>query len=328
MRASLKEGDEALARGDFAAARAACRAAAERLARTASVAALPLARQAQRGEARAEVLGALAATVPPNDFASGEGLSKVRLKGEGDGSGREYVARVLREKPGEVALRLASGAELTLPAVALAGPPEPCSRDEWRERVARGLAEREERADKESAFELYRLATYALENGLRAEAAPILERALEKDRAGSLVEYFVDAARRPSRATVQLARGGSAAEIASAAPGPGPGPGPDMGAGTGRDAGPEARPDRVHSEPAWRAAIARLEEAIGHYRQSFRGSPNAEQELRAALAILNEVAEGLEKLRDRFPGSRALEAKIIEVNQMRVDCRKRAAAGH
>jgi hypothetical protein len=333
----IAEGEARRKAGEFASARDACAQARRRLEGMKSVVALPLARLAQRGEARAEVLSALAASVPPNDFASGEGLRKLHLK-----SGREYVARILSLSGGQVSFRLANGIEIALPLSELSKPSEPCPREEWRARCKAGLEERRGKTDEESAFELFRLAAFALENGLPEEAAPILERALEMDRPGLLPEYFCEAGARPSRTTVQLARGGSEAEVASALGGEGrAGATSDAGSSSagsasGGAAGPEERPlagpprppspaeGKLLADARWRKALARLDVAIGHYKRSFRGTPDYEKELRSALAVFNEVGTALEALREEFPESEALDAKIVEVNQARVDCRKRA----
>jgi len=343
VKARLASGDEKRRAGDWKAARAAYEEAGRLLLGVRSVVALPLARLAQRGAAAAEVLHALAEAVPENEFAPGEGLRKVYLK-----SGREYVAKVLSMTGGQVSFRLANGIEIALPLTELVKPSEPCPKAEWRLRCRTGFQERLSKTDQESAFELYRLAAFALENGLREEAAPVLEQALAKDRPGLLPEYFCDAAKRPSRTTVQLARGGTEAEVLAAVGRTGAGGAAGGAGGSPSDAGTAsgARPGGVPGEdapreagievvthavdpklaqdPRWRRANERLATGIGHYRKSFRGSPDYEKELKSALAIFNEVATALDALRADFRESASLEDKLVEVNMARVDCRKRS----
>lgn len=340
VKARLASGDEKRRAGDWKAARAAYEEAGRLLLGVRSVVALPLARLAQRGAAAAEVLHALAEAVPENEFAPGEGLRKVYLK-----SGREYVAKVLSMTGGQVSFRLANGIEIALPLTELVKPSEPCPKAEWRLRCRTGFQERLSKTDQESAFELYRLAAFALENGLREEAAPVLEQALAKDRPGLLPEYFCDAAKRPSRTTVQLARGGTEAEVLAAvgrtgaggaaggspsdtgtASGGRPGgvPGEDAPREEGIEVVTHAVDPKLAQDPRWRRANERLATGIGHYRKSFRGSPDYEKELKSALAIFNEVATALDALRTDFPESASLEDKLVEVNMARVDCRKRS----
>jgi hypothetical protein len=329
-RAKLTEGDEAVKRGDYKAARAAYAEVSRRLGSLTSVVAIPLARLAHRGEAKAEVLGALAATIQPNEFSSGEQLTKITLKGEGGKPGLEQVVKVLDVKAASIVFRMRSGAEMELPRTELAKPVEPCSRDEWQRRVLKGFDDRKEKTDPENAFELFRLAAYGLENGIREQGIPYLERALAKDKLGLLPQYFCEPRDRPSPTAVQLARGGTEAEVAQAA---GARPKP---AGAPADAAEPAPapaaeapigPNDVRASPKWKAAIARLDEGIEHYKKSFRGNAQAEQELKAALDIFTDVGNQLTALQDEFPNSATLEQKLVEVNQARVDCRKRAAVG-
>jgi hypothetical protein len=73
--------------------------------------------------------------------------------------------------------------------------------------------------------------------------------------------------------------------------------------------------------------MAKLDEAVGHYRKSFGASAAAAKELNDALAGFNEVSDALQALAAEFQNAPALDDKILEVNQARVDCRKRHALG-
>ena len=64
----------------------------------------------------------------PGDFASGEGLSRVPVKAEGDKPAGEYVGKIVAQTPVALKLRLASGAEVNVPTTSLGGPPSPLSK--------------------------------------------------------------------------------------------------------------------------------------------------------------------------------------------------------
>ena len=84
---------------------------------------------------------------------------------------------------------------------------------------------------------------------------------------------------------------------------------------------------RCKRPPARTASHRGRARGTRHNNGSSRGKAGADAGLKAALAILNEVGATLDKLREEIPESDALDQKIVEVNQMRVDCRKRAALG-
>lgn len=284
---------------------------------------------AARLAARAKILACLQERALPNDFADGKGLTRIVYLDH------EYIVRVVSQDEKEAAMKTASGVELRL-AVADIQKVEAFSPDDWRRRVEKGLAERKEKVDEESALELYQIAYYCLENGLAAEASPWLEKALDRDRENLLVQTFCTGADRPSPAEVALARGErqrparTARRPVEGRPAPPtfpPGPAIEAEPLGGPPAAESAREAALRADPRYQEMIACLEEGRDHYRLSYGSGKRADDELKVATGIFDKAFGFVRELDAAFPDSEECGARLTEISLIRADCHKRTKVG-
>ncbi len=274
-----------------------------------------LRRLAARGEARATVLLRLTARIARNEFAGADDIRRLTLVG-----GHEVHARVIAEDPTTLTLRFASGLESAQPR-SLVERDEPCPPDAWRERCRLELEARRAKLNalgELTALDLYRLAHFAIESGLRPDAVPLLHRALELDRSGLLVDMFCDPREKPSRDLIALALG--------EAPARPPAPSAPVAPKTGTAPKPAAtRPPAPSSsaDAELRRLAERFESGVKRYRESFGEGPDARRALKEALAVFREVMDGLNELRRRGVASDALEDQAVQVQRLLFDCQKR-----
>jgi hypothetical protein len=310
-RGALSEGDRARARGAFREAAASYREAARAVAGADDVESIAIRNFAAKQAARAKVLAALKDRVAPNDFADGKDLFKIEY------ARHEYVVRIVSKDEKTATLRLSSGVEFSLPTAEIERI-EPCPPEEWRRRVEKGLAERKEKADEQSPLELYQIAYYCLEHGLASEATPWLEKALERDRDGILIETFCLGADRLGAEEIALVTGRrpetgaepAPAEDGASAPAP-------LGAA------PAAAASAIFSDPRWREVGRKLDRGRDHYRLSYGSGKRADEELAAATKIFDEAFELIRALAAAFPDSEEVARRLTEITLIRADCHKR-----
>jgi hypothetical protein len=304
------------------------RQAAELLAHGDDVECTALRKLASRRAARAKVIQCLASRVAPNEFASGQGLTRIVF------FDHESIARVVSQDGKRVLVKQASGLEQTVDLAAVKKV-EPCPPEEWRRRVERGLAERREKVDEQSPLELYGVAYYCLENGLEEEARPYLDRAFERDRDQLLVRTFCTGPDRPSDEDLRLARalvgpapGPAVATAAAPAPPGGATPAAPLGpapAGSEDEGVPAPAPETaVLADPGYRALCAKLDEGRAHYRLTFGAGPQADAEMRATIEIFDRAFAILGELQAKYPDSEELGRRLTEINLVRADLHKRA----
>jgi hypothetical protein len=316
-RAALHEAEDAHAHGRYRDEAALYAKARDLVKEDDGVESAALRKLAARFAARALILACLRERVQPNEFADGKGLTRIVYLDH------EYVVRVLSQDEKEAVMRTASGVELRL-AVGDIQKAEALPADEWRRRVEKGLAERREKVDEESALELYHLAYYCLENGLVAEAAPWLEKAFEHDRENVLLSTFCTGPDRPSAAEAQLARGEAAAPRRVRAPAVAPAePAPDAAPRPAEPA-PEAA---LRADARYRDMVAKLEEGRDHYRLSYGTGKRADDELRVATGIFDQAFDLVVVLQSDFPDSEEVGARLTEISLIRADCHKRTKVG-
>jgi hypothetical protein len=307
-RRELQQAEEAHARGFYGEEGAYCRTAADLVKDSIDVESIALRKVARQRAARARILECLWKHVTPNEFADGKNLTKIVFEDH------EYIVRITSQTDDSAVMRLASGVELNL-AVADIKKVQPCRPEEWRARVEKGLEERRAKADDQSALELYQLAYYCLENGIGEKAPPFLDKALAADGDNVLVATFCsDGPGAPTEEEVRLAGLKGPALRA-------PAPAPETGAASGEPAARSEAP--LHADPAYTHLLARVEDGRVHYRASFGSTKKAEDELKAASAIFDEVFGLVQQLQAKFPDSDELAGRLTEINMVRADCHKR-----
>lgn len=312
---TIADAEAAHKRGLYTEEIAFCKAALDLVKEGDDVESLAIRKLAERMIAKAKIFACLKGHVRPNDFASGEGLTRLVYLDY------EYIVKIVAKDDQFVSATLASGVPLKLERKDVRDV-ESFPAEKWRERVERGLRERIEKVDEQSALELYQIAYYCLENGLPPDrAAPWLEKAVERDEGMILVDTFCTE-NKPTREEIRLALGDRRRPGARPMR-PAAAAAPERPVSGEPSAEPGGEPELL-ADARYRRALTLLEQGRAHYRLTYGSDERrTQEELKKAKAIFDEAFALVQDLGERFPESDEIGARLHELTLIRVDCNKR-----
>ncbi len=274
---------------------------------------------------RCRVFEALVGNIPYLELSDGRGLSRIELE-----SGRTIIARVLKDDGDNVTIQQNDGIEATLSYDQIDAM-NPVTPQEFRSQLLIEFKKRESKADPRAYFDVFGVALFAMQNRLRDQITPILEKTFMLPGSELVLQTFYTGEDADQLIVALLesfdkhgeakSYGEKIAALAEPLPPPEPiGPGPEP-----TEPGPEPPPEPVRRTPVGPpgSKSAKLEEAGQYFAAGQRLANYATRNVskrdfygKKAQVELGKARDILNTLQDQNPGDMEIEHLLQQVSDL------------